>query len=203
VVRGTFAHGEQRSSAHRSSEHRSSEPRNLEATALTEPLTPELAAQAESVWRSANLARLAALGIPPGLVAEQDDLVAQRLAGGAFGVVAIDRGELVAVALALEAIEDDGKGTEPVPGLMHVSTVAVVPERWGQHLGEIVLEDVLDEGRRRGYERAQLWTHESNLGAQRLYERTGWTPSGRTTIDARGEAIRHYVLDLAGHQNLE
>ena len=169
----------------------------LEATVLTETLTPELAAQAEAVWLSANQARLAALGIPLGAVAEGDDLIVRRLATGAFGVVATDRDEVVAVALAMDAIEDDGKGTDSVPGLMHVSTVAVVPARWGDRLGRLVLGDVLDEGRRRGYERAQLWTHESNLGAQRLYERTGWTPSGRTTMDDHGEAIRHYVLDLA------
>jgi GNAT superfamily N-acetyltransferase len=171
----------------------------LEATVVTEPLTPQLAAEAEAVWLSANQARLAALGIPSGPVAERDDLVARRLATGAFGVVATEGEEVVAVALAMDAIEDDGRGTEPVPGLMHVSTVAVIPERWGQRLGEIVLEDVLDEGRHRGYVRAQLWTHESNRGAQRLYERTGWTPSGRTIIDDRGEPIRHYLLDLGDH----
>jgi ribosomal protein S18 acetylase RimI-like enzyme len=163
---------------------------------VIEVLTPELAGRAEAVWLSANQARLDVLGIPPGPVAERDALVAQRLAIGAFGVVATDRDEVVAVALAMDAIEDDGKGTEPIPGLMHVSTIAVIPERWGQHLGELVMAAVLDEGRRRGYECAQLWTHESNRGAQRLYERTGWTQSGRTMIDERGEPIRHYILDL-------
>jgi GNAT superfamily N-acetyltransferase len=166
---------------------------------VTVRLTPELAARAEAVWLSANQARLRALGMPPGPVAEQHDLIGPRLAAGAFGVVATDNDEVVAVALAMDAIEDDGRGNLPVPGLMHVSTIAVVPERWGQRLGQLVLADVLDEGRRRGYERAQLWTHESNLGAQRLYERTGWTASGRTIIDDRGEAIRHYALDLDDH----
>jgi GNAT superfamily N-acetyltransferase len=166
-----------------------------------EVLTLELAGQAEAVWLSANQARQAALGIPPGPIAEQHDLIAQRLAKGAFGVVAADHDEVVGVALAMDAIEDDGKGTKPVPGLMHVSTVAVAPERWGQRLGQLVLGAVLDEGRRRGYERAQLWTHETNLGARRLYERTGWTRSGRTTIDDRGEAIGHYVLDLGDHSD--
>jgi GNAT superfamily N-acetyltransferase len=115
-------------------------------------------------------------------------------------VVATDQDDVVAVALAMDAIEDDGKGTEPVPGLMHLSTIAVVPDRWGQRLGQGVLAGVLDEGRRRGYQRAQLWTHESNLGAQRLYERTGWTASGRSIIDDRGEPIRHYVLDLGDRE---
>jgi ribosomal protein S18 acetylase RimI-like enzyme len=170
---------------------------------VTETLTPELVGQAEAVWLSANQARLDALGIPPGPVAEPDDLITRRLVGGAFGVVVTDADEVVAVALALDAIEDDGKGTEPVPGLMHVSTVAVVPQRWGQRLGQLVLSDVLAEGRRRGYERAQLWTHESNLGAQRLYERTGWIASGRTKIDDRGEPIRQYVLELGGHTHAQ
>jgi GNAT superfamily N-acetyltransferase len=163
---------------------------------MIEVLTPELAGQAEAVWLSATQERLDALGILPGPVAERDDLVAQRLANGAFGVVATDRDEVIAVAMAMDAIEDDGRGTESVPGLMHVSTVAVVPQRWGQRRGQLVLKAVLDEGRRRGYARAQLWTHETNRGAQRLYERNGWTRSGRTMIDERGEPIRHYVLDL-------
>jgi hypothetical protein len=52
---------------------------------VTEPITPQLAAEAEAVWLSANQARLAALGIPSGPVAEQDDLVARRLATGPSG----------------------------------------------------------------------------------------------------------------------
>jgi ribosomal protein S18 acetylase RimI-like enzyme len=170
---------------------------------VMEILTPELAAQAEAVWVSANRARLERLGISLDLFPEQDDLIAKRLAGGAFGVVATDRDDVIAVALAMDAIEDDGKGTQPVPGLMHVSTIAVVPDRWGQRLGQIVLSGVLNEGRRRMYQCAQLWTHESNPGAQRLYERTGWTASGRSIIDDRGEPIRHYVFDLESHPRLQ
>jgi uncharacterized protein (DUF952 family)/GNAT superfamily N-acetyltransferase len=194
-----FAHGERQGGGHKSDrEEQVSDGREVSGRGerLTEILTPELAARAEAVWLSANQARLRALGMPPGPVAEQHDLIGLRLAAGAFGVVATDNDEVVAVALAMDAIEDDGSGNLPVPGLMHVSTIAVVPERWGQRLGQLVLADVLDEGRRRGYERAQLWTHETNLGAQRLYERIGWIASGRTKIDDHGEPIRQYVLEL-------
>jgi ribosomal protein S18 acetylase RimI-like enzyme len=53
----------------------------------------------------------------------------------------------------------------------------------------------LDVGKRR-FTRAQLWTHETNRRAQRLYERLGWAASGRTKIDDYGEPIRHYMREL-------
>lgn len=49
---------------------------------------------------------------------------------------------------------------------------------------------------RRGYARAQLWTHTSNAGARRLYEREGFEPSGRQKVDDSGEPILHYVREL-------
>jgi GNAT superfamily N-acetyltransferase len=75
--------------------------------------------------------------------------------------------------------------------------VAVRPARWGQGLGAVVLERIRSEARERGFTSAQLWTHETNRRAQRLYERLGWTRSGRTKIDDRGEPIRHYVRELS------
>ncbi|MEV4510210.1 GNAT family N-acetyltransferase [Dactylosporangium sp. NPDC049525] len=107
-----------------------------------------------------------------------------------------DGGEPVAMALVVQALALDGASTEPLPGLAHVSMVAVHPDRWGRHLGGVVMARAQLEARHAGYTRAQLWTHETNHRAQRLYERLGWTPSGRTTLDERGERIRHYTLDL-------
>lgn len=100
------------------------------------------------------------------------------------------------MALMLQALDRDGASSDPLPGLAHVSMVAVRPDRWGQGLGAMVLDSAQREARRRGFIRAQLWTHETNRRAQRLYNRLGWAASGRTKIDDHGERIRHYVRGL-------
>jgi GNAT superfamily N-acetyltransferase len=154
------------------------------------------------LWTAANAARRTETGLPLGPVAGSDldgadALVRRRLSGpAAFAVLAEDRGEVVAMALVLQALAEDGASSEPVPGLAHVSMVAVRPDRWGQRLGALVLDAALAEGRERGFRRAQLWTHESNGRGRRLYERLGWVASGRTKTDDFGERIRHYVRDL-------
>jgi GNAT superfamily N-acetyltransferase len=111
-------------------------------------------------------------------------------------VLVEDAGDPVAMALVVQAFARDGASRDPLPGLAHVSMVAVRPDRWGQRLGAVVMDWAQLQARNRGYTRARLWTHETNRRAQRLYERLGWTASGRTKIDDHGEQIRHYARDL-------
>jgi GNAT superfamily N-acetyltransferase len=154
------------------------------------------------LWTMANVARHAETGLPSGPVAgghisEAEHQVHRRLADpAAFAVLGDDDGELVAMTLVVPALERDGAGPDPVPGLAHVTMVAVRPDRWGHGLAALVLDAAQRDARDRGFDRAQLWTHETNQRAQRLYERLGWTASGRTTIDDHGEPIRHYTRDL-------
>jgi GNAT superfamily N-acetyltransferase len=160
------------------------------------------AAAAARLWTAAGIARRAELGLSLGPVAgadhdEAEQQVRARLADAAsFVVLAEDAGEPVAMALVVQALAQDGASPDPVPGLAHVTMVAVDPGRWGQQLGAVVVDQAESEARDRGYVQAQLWTHESNRRAQRLYERLGWTASGRTKIDDHGEPIRHYTRDL-------
>jgi ribosomal protein S18 acetylase RimI-like enzyme len=150
-----------------------------------------------AVWASADAARRAALGLSPLPIERVEPGVRTRLdAADGFGVVAEDAGEAVAMALAVPALADDGAGDERVPGLLHVTMIAVLPVYWGRRIGGTLLERVQSTGRTQGYRRAQLWTHEDNLRAQRLYERLGWTVSGRTKLDDVGELIRHYQREL-------
>jgi GNAT superfamily N-acetyltransferase len=154
------------------------------------------------LWTAANIARQAEVGLPLGPVAggggaDAEQQVRRRLADRAsLGVLVEESGELVAMAIVLQALDQDGASSEPLPGLAHVSMVAVRPDRWGQGLGAVVLELAQLEARKRGYLRAQLWTHETNRRAQRLYERLGWVASGRTKIDDHDELIRHYMREL-------
>jgi ribosomal protein S18 acetylase RimI-like enzyme len=150
------------------------------------------------LWVAANHARRAETGLPLGPVAGGDAAaeVRKRLVDPAFAVLAGQGGDLLAMAIFVQARAQDGKSPEPVPGLAHVSMVAVRPGRWGQRLGEQVLVAAQREAPHRGFPRAQLWTHETNRRAQRLYERLGWVASGRMTTDDNGETIRHYEREL-------
>jgi ribosomal protein S18 acetylase RimI-like enzyme len=154
------------------------------------------------LWTVANIARQAELRLPLGPVAsvgtaEAELQVRSGLADAASFVVLVeDDGELVAMALVVQALAQDGASRDPLPGLAHVSMIAVHPGRWGQRLGALVMDRAQLEARERGFSRAQLWTHVTNRRAQRLYERLGWTASGRTKIDDHGERILHYVREL-------
>jgi len=142
---------------------------------------------AVAVWAVANAARRE--GVPPR--PEQ----AERARGHVDDpevvlFVADDAGEVVGMALGEQALSDHGSGP-PVDGLCHVSMVFVAPERWGEGLGGRLVDALLEEVRRRGYERAQLWTQMGNARTRRLYEGRGFRPSEREK-DEFGERIVHY-----------
>jgi ribosomal protein S18 acetylase RimI-like enzyme len=142
------------------------------------------------------------VGLPLGPVAgagivEAEQQVRLRLADAAsFALLVEEDRDPVAMALVLQALAQDGASRDPLPGLAHVTMIAVRPDRWGHGLGALVLELAQLSALQRGFTRAQLWTHETNRRAQRLYERLGWAASGRTKIDDHGERIRHYVREL-------
>jgi GNAT superfamily N-acetyltransferase len=96
---------------------------------------------------------------------------------------------------AAEPLRGDG-GTGPaIPGGCFLNLLFVVPERWGEGIGGALLDAVLAEARRRGYERIHLWTREDNERSHRLYRSRGFAPTGRT-LDGEGEWRR--ALDGGG-----
>ncbi|MGA9344290.1 MAG: GNAT family N-acetyltransferase [Nocardioidaceae bacterium] len=115
---------------------------------------------------------------------------------GAFGVGVFEADVLLSLAVALPAVDDDGRGTRAMPGLMHISSVATEPDRWGEGLGRRVVKAILVQGIRRGFARAQLWTHASNPMSRHLYESLGFTWSHRAKPDDFGEEIVHYTREL-------
>lgn len=130
------------------------------------------------VWRAAAEARTGRAARPPRVVADQ------------FVVVADDDG-VVGILIGCAAREEGGTG-KPIPGLAHLATVAVLPERWGQGIGAALVDRFLDEAWARDYDRAQLFTAADNTRAQALYERLGWTRSGFETTNDIGIPIVHY-----------
>ncbi|MBC3843819.1 GNAT family N-acetyltransferase [Streptacidiphilus sp. 4-A2] len=104
---------------------------------------------------------------------------------------AAESGPVVGTILGVQGLDQDGAGP-PVPGLLHISLLSVAPDRWGQHIGRLLVDQVLDSASARGFEQAQLWTHADNLRANRLYKSMGFRRSGRVRIDDWGELLVHY-----------
>src|SRR5882672_6539182 len=94
--------------------------------------TPEDLAALVALWSAAARARLNGLGLRA--LAEDADRVAIGRLGSdqGFAVLTENDGEPVAVAAALPARQGDGTLPERIPGLLHVSMVAVHPDYWGQ-----------------------------------------------------------------------
>lgn len=155
-------------------------------------LTSRDRAHLGELWHAATNARRRGLGLddlPPGEGSALDR-------PGAFGVGVFDGRSLVAAAVALPALADDGRGGDPIAGLAHVSSVATDPTRWGRGLGRRVVGGIELQAMRRGFARAQLWTYTSNSASRHLYESVGYTLSGRAKIDDHGEASVHYWREL-------
>lgn len=127
------------------------------------------------VWDAANSARRGGVSAP----AEHHANVRSRFEDPShFLVVAEEGGEIVGISLGIQARDDDGRG-DALPGLCHISLVMVVPDRWGERIGELVVHRAIAEARLRGYDRVQLWTHENNLRSRALYRRLGFTETGQ------------------------
>jgi GNAT superfamily N-acetyltransferase len=71
-----------------------------------------------------------------------------------------------------------------MPAGCFLSYLFVVPERWGEGIGGVILDAALDEAKRRHYSRIHLWTHEDNVRSHGLYRSRGFSPTGRV---ANGE----------------
>jgi GNAT superfamily N-acetyltransferase len=95
---------------------------------------------------------------------------------------------VVGMASAEAQRGEDGAGPV-IPGGCFLNLLFVVPERWGEGIGGLILDAVLAEAKRRHYSRIRLWTHEANERSHRLYRSRGFSPTGRTA-DGEGEWAR-------------
>jgi 8-oxo-dGTP pyrophosphatase MutT (NUDIX family)/GNAT superfamily N-acetyltransferase len=148
------------------------------------------ATEVVTLWRAADGARRKRIGLATRL-----DWEPPLTRPGVFGVGLFDP-DLVAMAVAMPALEDDARSQHNVPGLAHISTVATAPPRWGEGLGRRVMRAISLQAIRRGFARVQLWTHDTNNPARQLYEREGFVRSGRERPEHLGEHIVHFVREL-------
>ena len=111
--------------------------------------------------------------------------------------VATDAGTAIGMAVAMPSREDFGGGPL-VPGVCYLDLIFVVPERWGESVGSLLLDTVINDARLRGFARISLLTHDDNGRAQSLYrsrgfQRTGWS---RLSSDPRNGMVSEWVRAL-------
>ncbi|MBA9005225.1 GNAT family N-acetyltransferase [Thermomonospora cellulosilytica] len=155
------------------------------------PGTPADVEDAAMIVSVADSAR----GTTP-LAGEQDQATTRRrLADPATFFVVADspHAGLIGVAAGMDGRENGGRGPL-IPGLCHVSMVAVLPAHWGQGIGKRLLSALIAEAHRRGFEQIQLFTHLTNTRAQALYEGLGFARTGETALSESGEQIVRYLL---------
>lgn len=144
---------------------------------------------AVAVFVRSNLARRH--GVWPQQASSVAQLKECLRAAESWLVVAEDGAELVGMASVKPMREDDGAGAV-IPGGCFLSYLYVVPERWHEGVGGLILDAVLADARERNYWRIRLWTHEDNERSHLLYRSRGFHPTGRSA-GGEGEWTRDLV----------
>lgn len=101
---------------------------------------------------------------------------------------------------------DDTSGTDEDVGLagsftdpdqaqvVHLVAMWVAPSHRGRGIGELLVEAFVRDAAARGWEAVELRVVDTNVGAWRLYERCGFTPTGETYSHLGDEAVRDVVM---------
>jgi GNAT superfamily N-acetyltransferase len=139
-----------------------------------------------SVYERSNLA--SRQGVWPNRAARVEQGRAHLRDPGSWFLLANDGPALVGMASAEALRGEDGAGQD-ITGGCFLNLLFVVPARWGEGIGGVILDAVLAEAKRRHYSRIHLWTHEDNERSHRLYRSRGFSPTGRLA-DGEGEWSR-------------
>jgi GNAT superfamily N-acetyltransferase len=141
---------------------------------------------AVSVYERSNLARRQ--GVWPNRATRVEWVRAHLRDSASWFLLANEGPALVGMASAEALRAEDGAGPV-IPSGCFLNLLFVVPERWGEGIGGVILDAVLAEAKRRHYSRIHLWTHEDNERSHRLYRSRGFSPTGRA-VDGEGEWTR-------------
>jgi ribosomal protein S18 acetylase RimI-like enzyme len=106
-------------------------------------------------------------------------------------LVAENGGRLVGMVLLLPGRDQDGAG-DLVPGLRHLTGLAVRPESQRSGVGSALLDAAVREAADREAAHVTLWTAEDNAVAQRLFVSRGFAPTGRSARDGGGTVMLHF-----------
>lgn len=138
---------------------------------------------AVTVWQAAN---------PESVVPEHaDSLRGWARDPDAVLLVADSGGRVVGMVLLLPGRDQGGAG-DLVPGLRHLTGLAVRPECQRSGIGSALLDAALREAADRDARRVTLWTAEDNAAAQRLFVSRGFAPTGRSASNGGGRVMLHF-----------
>jgi ribosomal protein S18 acetylase RimI-like enzyme len=105
-------------------------------------------------------------------------LLPERLAApGYWCLISESGGQAVGYVILREAVTLDD-AAEPMPGLGHLWHLFVRPTWWGTGVAVSLLNEAMDEARRRGHAAARLFTPRDNGRARAFYRREGWCETG-------------------------
>jgi GNAT superfamily N-acetyltransferase len=90
-----------------------------------------------------------------------------------------------AVGVVSLAVTTAADARVPPEGAVYLWQMFVRRDWQGSGLGGALLDRLLEEARRRGYERVVLWTPAGAAQARRFYEREGFTPTGEEDPDSK------------------
>jgi len=119
------------------------------------------------------------------------------LAPATWFFIARDDALAVGMAAAMPSRDNEGAG-DLVPGLCYLDLIFVVPERWGDGIGTLLLDTVVADARGRGFGRIHLLTHDDNEPAHTLYASRGLTKTGwsRAASDPSAGTVSEWARDL-------
>jgi GNAT superfamily N-acetyltransferase len=98
----------------------------------------------------------------------------RRPVADAFTRIAEIDGEFAGYTYVAAPARDGDLGPEEA----ELVAIYVLPERWRQGAGDVLMRAALERLEELGYAAAVLWTFEANERAMAFYERHGWAPDG-------------------------
>ena len=66
-----------------------------------------------------------------------------------------------------------------------ITSIYLLPDHWGNGLGQQLMAAALDAFAEAGYREASLWVLDTNDRAQRFYRAGGWHPDGASKLDTK------------------
>jgi GNAT superfamily N-acetyltransferase len=163
-------------------------------------------AQPEDAERLASLSRLAKLSYrdwarpgwePPSVTAERAGWERRLIDPAGWALIASGSNAALGTIHFTDARAEYGEG-EAIGGRAHLSGLFVLPARWDEGIGSVLLEKAVAEMRSRDYQKAQLFTAAANRRSRVFYERRGWRVTATNTHKHDDLWLARYEHSLVG-----
>jgi predicted GNAT family acetyltransferase len=159
-------------------------------------VTNDIRAVSEADWQVLRSVRLQALGDAPGAFATtleeamafSDDRWRERARGTATSRMFLAFVDDRAVGIAGLFAEEDGSA--------QLISVWVLPEQRGKGVAQALTTAVMHFATALGMQRMTVWFTDGNTSAERLYERLGFTATGRHQPVPSRASIEEHEMDV-------